>query len=71
MSLIQQGRRRLNAPQADLYRESAGTRALAKKRIPNFRTQPLKRTATIGRLRTGVWADAEAGAGRTRAKVTL
>jgi hypothetical protein len=83
MSIIEQGRRRLNAPPADLTRESNGTRALAKRRVPLYRVQPLARTATVARLRTRqapltgsyteetVWADAEAGPGRTKAKVTL
>lgn len=71
MSLITPGRRRLNSPQAELYRESTGTRALAKRRIPTFRQTPLQRTATIGRLPDGVWADSEAGVGRTKARVDL
>lgn len=83
MSLIVEGRRRINAPPSDLTRESNGTRAIARRRIPNYRQTPLTRTATIARLRdrrtplTGsyteeqIWADAEAGPGRTKAKVTL
>ena len=83
MSLIQDGRRRLNNPPSPLYRESVGTRALAKRRIPNFRDHPLRREATTGKivdnhtLPTGtvkestIWADLEAGHGHTRAKVDL
>ena len=83
MSLLQPGRRRLNAQQPELYREAQGSRALAKRRIPTFTTQPLARTATIGRLRTvnapltgyeveeTPWADAQGGPGKVRARIEL